>query len=335
MGKIGKLFLLVLSGVVLLSMTAQAQCPRSGIAAPELAGKDLTGKDLNLADYQGKWVFIDFWASWCAPCMRKLPSVVELHNELKDRSDFAVVSVSLDDKRTKGDLDDVYDRYGITFPVVYDGGGFNSSLADKWCVDAIPSTFLIDPNGQIYAADVSPEEAQRLIEASTPQQQQAATPPRQPAEEFQPSTPAGTFTTPAVSTTSREVQPAPADFTYRMQLLDHAPSFGGQGLHQVTLSLPASALDGATTSFKVNATWDDYNGSSHHQEYRLALKADPANPLTPQDLSITGDMQFFIDQAAGSYMLEIAVPSSYTALKVSLSRYDAVAGTYLPGTLQR
>ncbi len=262
--------------------------------------------------------------------------MVGLHNELKNRSDFAVVSVSLDDSRTKGDLDSVYSKYGISFPVVYDGSGFNSNIADNWCVSAIPSTFLIDPQGQIYAAEISPEEAQRVIEQQSTAPAVALPQPDQltPAPALPPS---GTVSAPAASPAQRQAEPAsrPADFSYRMQLLDHAPSFGAKDLHQVQLSLPASAISGAVTTFKVNAAWVDGAGRNHDDEYRLAIKTDPAQPLMPSDVSITGDLHFFIDQTAGAFMLEVAVPSEYISLKMNVSRYDAAAGVYLAGSMQR
>jgi peroxiredoxin len=330
--------------ISVLTVGAAAQCPRSGIPAPELTGTDITGKYLSLADYQGKWVYIDFWASWCGPCMKKLPQVVDLHRELSTRNDFAVISVSLDDKRTKDALDDAYSKYGISFPVVYDGGGFNSQLADNWCVSSIPSTFLIDPTGEIYAADVSPAEAQRLVEqAGTSGLATSPTAVNHPSSIV--NTPVASTLAPAMITSSAGAvakQPAPPQaspnttaFSYRMQLLDYAPNFGGQNLHQVQLNLPASAVNMATSSFRVDTVWVDAAGQQHNLEYRLALNVDPAQPLVPLNASIAGDLCFFIDQAASEYILEVAVPSQYQSLRVTLSRYDASTGAYQAGVLLR
>jgi peroxiredoxin len=348
---------------------AGAQCPRSGITAPDLSGTDISGKYLSLADYQGKWVYIDFWATWCGPCMRKLPQVVDLHKEVSERQDFAVISVSLDDSRTKNTLDSVTSKYGITFPVMYDGGGFNSQLASNWCVDSIPSTFLIDPNGQIYASDVSPSDALRIIDksaASMPTTLHAPLPPAlgkptapavivspppvsvaQPASSQNIATNPTAVPTPAApapqggvtaAATSSQAARNPVNatntgFDYRLKLLDYAPSFGGQNLHQVELYLSAAALRSATSSYKVVASWVDQAGQQHNDEYRLAFNIDPAQPLVPANVSLTGQMYFFIDQPAGNYVLELAVPSQYRSLTVTLSRYDPASGTYIAGTL--
>ena len=328
-------FLAAICMLAVMAISASAQCPRSGIDAPDLAGTDITGKYLSLADYQGKWVYIDFWASWCKPCMRKLPEVVDMHNAMASRSDFAVISVSLDDNRTKDALDRVHSQYGIGFPVVYDGSGFNSQLADNWCVDSIPSTFLIDPAGQVYASDVSPAEAMRVIEQaqSQPSAPSVAAPTNQIPAPVSAPVQSNSSVTSAAAVQSPHPQPveSTAQFSYRMQLLDHAPSFGGKDLHQIQLHLPASALVSRSSSFKVLAAWEDFSGVRQTDEYRVAVNVNPAQPLIPLDVSITGDLCFFIDQAASEYVLELAVPAQYKSLHVTLSRYDADTSSYIPG----
>ena len=147
--------------LALAGASAQAQGHLDlGSLAPPLYGTDIHGRDLSLADLRGKWVFIDFWATWCAPCMAELPEVVGLENRLNQRPDFDVISVSLDSNDTLQQLYQVVQDYQIPYPVVYSGDGGASAVIADWHVRQIPSTFLIDPNGLIVARDLAPQEVE-------------------------------------------------------------------------------------------------------------------------------------------------------------------------------
>lgn len=134
-----------------------------GEQAPQLVGADLTGSEQDLSQYQGKWVFVDFWATWCKPCMREIPSVVDLHQKLASRPDFAVLSVSLDEGGSREALEKTTTSYGISYPVLFDGSGWMNDNARGWCVNAIPATFLIDPQGRVVARDISPSRVMDVI----------------------------------------------------------------------------------------------------------------------------------------------------------------------------
>jgi peroxiredoxin len=204
------LVILIVLAMQLGAVAQAAPCLLSlGERAPQLAGPDLSGGKRQLSDYQGKWVFIDFWASWCSPCMRELPNVVSLHNELSSRPDFTVLSVSLDDESTYPALTKVTSRYSIDYPVIYDGSGWMNSNARDWCVDAIPATFLVDPQGNVVARDISPEQAKRYIETAPPIARQAILQPPRPMIQMQ------------------AVQ----------QLLDDSPSTGRSGMRDFELEL--------------------------------------------------------------------------------------------------
>lgn len=163
--RIGSISILVLAGTLAGALQAAAAVHVGG-AAPQLSGPTVAGERVNLADYHGKWVYVDFWATWCGPCMKALPEVVELSKRTAGRDDLVIMGVSLDDSSTAGRLSSVVSKAGIEYPVLFEGTGKNSLAADNWGVNAIPATFLIDPDGNIAGVDVPPGYVEQVLESS-------------------------------------------------------------------------------------------------------------------------------------------------------------------------
>ncbi|GAB3855635.1 TlpA disulfide reductase family protein [Hymenobacter terrigena] len=124
-----------------------------GQPAPTFSQKTPDGKTVSLADYRGKYVLVDFWASWCGPCRAENPAVTKVYNEYKGRN-FDILGISLDkeDGREKW-LKAIQDDQ-LAWTQVSDLQGWQNAAAQRYHVRAIPQNFLVDPNGKIIAANL-------------------------------------------------------------------------------------------------------------------------------------------------------------------------------------
>ncbi|SMO69734.1 Thiol-disulfide isomerase or thioredoxin [Solitalea koreensis] len=119
--------------------------------APEINALDLKGQPFNLKSLRGKYVLIEFWASWCKPCRAEFPILVKTYNEYKDRN-FTILGVSLDSG--KEDWIEAIKTDNLTWIHVSDLKGWKSAAAQVYKVNAIPQNFLIDPEGKIIAMNL-------------------------------------------------------------------------------------------------------------------------------------------------------------------------------------
>jgi peroxiredoxin len=140
---------------------------RTGAKAPLFSSTDTAGHAVDLKGFRGKYVLIDFWASWCYPCRDENPNLVKAFEEYKNRN-FTVLGVSLDqpgkhDAWTKAIKDD-----GLTWQHVSDLKYWKNEVALLYSVRSIPQNFLLDPKGKIIAANLRGEELHRKLQELLP-----------------------------------------------------------------------------------------------------------------------------------------------------------------------
>lgn len=132
-----------------------------GFPAPDFSfGDFLSGQELSLRSFRGQVVLLDFWATWCPPCMASLPEIRKIYEEFHPLG-FEIVGVSLDESAT--DLRRVLTQYEITWPVAFEGNRWNNSIANLYRVYQIPTTYLIDQDGIIRARDLEGDELRKIL----------------------------------------------------------------------------------------------------------------------------------------------------------------------------
>jgi peroxiredoxin len=124
-----------------------------GSPAPDFVQNDVNGNPVKLSSFRGKYVLIDFWASWCGPCRAENPNVVKVYDQYKDKN-FTVLGVSLDQKNDRDKWIKAIADDHLTWTEVSDLSFWKNAAAQKYGINAIPQNFLVDPNGNIIGKDL-------------------------------------------------------------------------------------------------------------------------------------------------------------------------------------
>jgi peroxiredoxin len=131
-----------------------------GRTAPEFSMADTTGKPVALSSLRGKYVLVDFWASWCGPCRKENPNVVAAYQKYHDKG-FEILGVSLDDKKHLWEKAINADK--LTWQHVSDLKGWRNQAAGLYMVKSVPSSFLLDKDGKIIAKNLRGEDLHKKL----------------------------------------------------------------------------------------------------------------------------------------------------------------------------
>jgi len=131
-----------------------------GKQAPELALPDPDGKTIPLSSFRGKWLLVDFWASWCGPCRMENPNVVKAFNEFKDKN-FTILGVSLD--KQKDPWQEAVHQDKLAWTQVSDLKFWNSKAVEVFKFEGIPFNILVDPQGKVIAQELRGEDLENKL----------------------------------------------------------------------------------------------------------------------------------------------------------------------------
>jgi len=135
---------------------------QEGVEATDFSQPDVDGKMVKLSDYRGKYVLLDFWASWCAPCRRENPNLVKAYGQYKDKG-FEILGVSMDKAADKAKWLKAIEDDKLIWKQVGDLKGWDNEAGVLYEIKAIPMNFLIDPNGKIIGKYLRGEELDKKL----------------------------------------------------------------------------------------------------------------------------------------------------------------------------
>ncbi len=124
------------------------QALRDEVIAEEFELDNLTGETETLSSYSGQLVLLNFWATWCPPCVEEMPSLQNLHTDLEDDA-FSVVAVNVQEDRET--VNEFVQELGLRFPVLLDRNG---KTTRRYAVRGMPTSYLISPDGRVIGAKI-------------------------------------------------------------------------------------------------------------------------------------------------------------------------------------
>jgi len=123
-----------------------------GAADFDFTLKDVDGHDVQLSDYRGKVILLNFWATWCGPCKYEIPEFVEAYKQYRNRG-FVILGVLSQDESADADVRDFAKRWGMDYPILREHAGLDEAFGPMF---AIPTSFIIDRHGSICSKHLGP-----------------------------------------------------------------------------------------------------------------------------------------------------------------------------------
>lgn len=162
--------LLVLAAAVAYTVYAnftkdEIQKVEMGEKAPDFVLEDMNGKKHRLSEYEGKGVFLNFWATWCKPCEKEMPAINSQYEKFKDQG-VEVLTVNVGESKLA--VNKFLDRHDLTLPVVIDS---NTEVQAAYGINPLPITFLIDKDGKavkVFKGEMTEEMVKEFMEEIKP-----------------------------------------------------------------------------------------------------------------------------------------------------------------------
>jgi thiol-disulfide isomerase/thioredoxin len=131
-----------------------------GASFPEFTETDIDGKPLSLADYKGKIVLIDFWATWCGPCVAELPNVLKTYEKYHSKG-FEIIGISLDENKEM--LTGFTKARNMPWQQYFDGKGWKNKLSQRFGIRSIPATYLVGKDGKLIGKNFRGEALEQAV----------------------------------------------------------------------------------------------------------------------------------------------------------------------------
>jgi peroxiredoxin len=147
------------------SDTTFNQIPQKGFSAPDFLLQDLSGQEINLQDYRGQAIILNFWATWCPPCKAEMPDLEQVNLQYQNKG-LVVIGINRTDQENYLEVPEFIVTNKITFPILLDPTG---EIAKKFNVSALPTTFFIFPDGIIHKVIIGGPLPQALLLAEAQQ----------------------------------------------------------------------------------------------------------------------------------------------------------------------